>query len=365
MKGIQERRNLGGGISFRAQVRLKGAQPITATFRRKTDAVRWKQQTEVDIRSLRYFPLVEAKKRTVGELIDRYIDETFEQRRSRQTPLQTLDWWKSKVGYLTLDRLTTAVIKGHWDSLAVGPSERTGRPLSPRMLNCYLETFSAALTKASREYGWLPENPALRIQRKKLPPGRVRCLDEVELPKFLEQVYTAKNPYLRPAVLLSLATGGRRSEVLGLTWEDVDLKNGSVTFRHTKNGDTRSVPLRGEALDCLKEHARTYRFRSEQVFPARKYRWKQGQGRTSTPWEDPRAAFRDACKKAGIVNFRWHDMRHCAASYLLASGASLGEVGKVLGHRGPQMTWRYTHLVQGRTDELVTKMADNFLQRHA
>ena len=50
---------------------------------------------------------------------------------------------------------------------------------------------------------------------------------------------------------------------------------------------------------------------------------------------------------AGISDFRWHDLRHTAASFLAQSGASLLEIGAVLGHRSPSVTARYAHMVQG------------------
>ena len=365
MQGIQVRKTKAGTVTYRAQVRLKGARHISATFNRKTDALRWKQSLETDIRHGRHFPSQESKKRTVSDLIQRFIQDTFSQRKSKSTPLQTLTWWENQIGHITLDQVTTALIKDHWDTLSYHPSERTKKPLSSRTLNCYLETFSAALSKGWREYGWLKENPAIKLKKKQLPKGRVRFLDTDELKRFLQEVYKSSNVYLKPAVLLALSTGGRKTEILSLKWTDIDLKNERITFRDTKNGETRSVAIRGETLECLKQHAMNYRFLSEYVFGARKYKWKQGLAKINLPWEDPKSAFEAVCTDAKITNFRWHDMRHCAASYLLASGASLAEVGKILGHKTPQMTWRYSHLVESKTDELVEKMTGAFIKNMA
>lgn len=361
MKGIQEIRNDDGSISYRAQVRVRGFKSISKSFKRKTDAKRWKERTESDLRRAKFFPEQEARKRTVKELIKRYREETFPHRRSIDGPKLTLKFWEKKLGHLTLDSLSPSAIREVWDELAKTKSESTKKLLSTRSLNSYLETFAAALNVAVREYGWLQVNPAANIRRKKLPRGRDRYLSKDELKAFLEKVKKSSNPLLYPAVLVSLTTGGRKTEVLSLQWKDVDLKNGSVTFRDTKNGETRTVPLVGTALEEVKKLAEEGRFTSEYVFASRRPKWKMGQAESHAPWEDLYRPFRDAVQKAKIKNFRWHDMRHCAASYLLDTGASLAEVGKILGHKTPQMTYRYSHLVKGKDSQLVEMMVGKHL----
>ena len=88
MKGVQEIKNQDGTKSYRVQVRVRGTKPISKSFRRLTDAKKWKAQTETDIRRGQYFPENEAKKRTVNDLIDRYITETFQYRRSKDAQYQ-------------------------------------------------------------------------------------------------------------------------------------------------------------------------------------------------------------------------------------------------------------------------------------
>ena len=133
----------------------------------------------------------------------------------------------------------------------------------------------------------------------------------------------SSNNYLKVAILISLSTRGRKTEVLSLCQKDVNLKTGIVTFRNTKNGETRSIPLGQTALSALKEHLKVRHIDNNYIFPNRRPCWKQDNALNPKPWEDLDYPFRRACKKAGITNFRWHDLRLCAASYLLASGASL------------------------------------------
>ena len=158
---------------------------------------------------------------------------------------------------------------------------------------------------------------------------------------------------------MSLSTGGRRSEVLGLTWDDVDLKTGEVRFRVTKNGRSRTVILGKTALRELKKHSTLRAIKCNLIFPPLKPR--RG-GLNHTPWEDLSSPFRRACEKAKIEDFRWHDMRHCSASFMIMSGASIEEAMKVLGHKTPAMSWRYSHLDQKRNSELANIVDSKFFK---
>lgn len=362
MGAIQERTSKSGNKTYRVQIRIKGEKPISNSFKRKTDAKNWMLRTEAAIREGRYFSNAESKKHTLGDLIDRYSRDYLKHQKSKQTPKQTLGWWEERIGHLSLDQIKTPIIKEHWDILANTPSKRTGKLLSNRTLNSYLETLSAMLTVAVREYGWIQHNPITNLRKKKLNNQRTRVLSEKELEAFFEAVRADKNTYLLPAVMLSLSTGGRKTEIMSLKWSDINLKEKRVTFRETKNGDTRSVTLSSDAILAIQEHGKVRKIDCEYVFPNRRPRWKAGEAQNPKPWEDITSAFRRARSKAKLKDFRWHDLRHCVASYLLASGATLGEVGKILGHRSPSMTWRYSHMIQSKADELINKMADNFLK---
>src|SRR5215510_2145522 len=116
-------------------------------------------------------------------------------------------------------------------------------------------------------------------------------------------------------VMLALATGARSGELLSLRWPDVDLKRGTLTFQETKNGERRAVPLTGQALALMGQHAKVRRIDTVLVFPDATGKRPVG----------IREAWEYAVKRAGISDFRFHDLRHTAASYLAMSGASLAE----------------------------------------
>ena len=189
------------------------------------------------------------------------------------------------------------------------------------------------------------------MRRPPEPRGRVRYLSDDERTRLLAECRSSKEKLLYPIVILALSTGMRRGEILGLTWDAVDLERGRIVLEYTKNQDRRGVPLVGPALEELKRLHQDRRKDSALVFP----------GKDSTRSVDTRA-FENAVKRSGIVNFRFHDLRHTAASYLAMSGATIAEIAEVLGHRTFQMVKRYAHLSEGHTASVVERMNKKMLQ---
>jgi integrase len=185
-----------------------------------------------------------------------------------------------------------------------------------------------------------------KVSKPKEPRGRVRFLSDEERQCLLDACKVSRSAYLYTIVVLALSTGARRGELLSLHWGDVDLKRGLLTFRETKNGDTRAVPLTGYALDVLSTHAKIRRLNTTLVFP----------NDTGTQPASIREAWEYAVRRAGIANFRFHDLRHSAASYLAMNGASLAEIAEVLGHKTLAMVKRYAHLSEAHTRGVVERM---------
>ena len=360
MATYRKRRNNDGTIVHQFIIRRKGFPNITKTFTRKTDGDAWAQDIESAMRNGHYKLSREAQEMTLRELIDLYVERTFDERRSPATPHQTLTWWKERIGDVAIANISKKLVKHHWLELARAPSDRTGRPLSNRTLNAYIETLSACLSYAVHEE-LLEANPLYRLRRRPLDNSREVVLSQEQLHSLLAAAENSSNRYLKVALLMTLSTGGRRGEILGLRWDEVDLATGKIHFYRTKNGKRRTVMLGKVALDALKEHARLRVLHSPLVFAPLHCDRPHGQGKYTFPWEDLRAPFKRACKDAGIVGLRWHDLRHCAASFLLMSGASIEEMMKILGHRSGAMSWRYGHLDQRRTTELVTRVDNTFL----
>ena len=166
-------------------------------------------------------------------------------------------------------------------------------------------------------------------------------------------------------VLIALSTGARLGEVLGIRWPDVDLERGAITLHNTKNGDRRSLPLVGSVLELVGDRSKVRRIDDDRVFPHAKR--KDRRLDISAAWygalATARQAYAEACACAGrepelgfLTDFRFHDLRHTCASYLLGSGVSIGEIARILGHRTLQMTLRYSHLDDRAIRDAVGRM---------
>jgi len=341
-----EKRDTDEGVTYRAKIRIKGHPAQSATFKRLTGAKRWTQSTEAAIRERRYFKTKEAQRRTLGDLVDRYIRDVIPGKGLwARDQAKQLAWWRADLGTRTLADVTPAVIAEARDKLARGITVR-GRQRGPGTVNRYMAALSHALTVAVKEWGWLEDNALRKVTKPKEPRGRVRFLSDHERARLLEACQKSESPDLYCAVVLALSTGGRRMEILGLRWGQADFARRAITLLETKNGEIRSLPLVGHAFGLMEERAKVRRIDTDLVFPGRK---------RNRPI-DLRTPFETAVKRAGIEDFRWHDLRHSAASYLAMNGATLAEIAEVLGHKTLAMVKRYAHLSQAHTTRVVEAM---------
>lgn len=335
------------GTTFRARVRLKGFPEQSATFSRLTDAKKWIQNTESAIREGRHFKTSAAKRRTLEEAIKRYQEEILPRKpKSQKHQTRQLNWWSKKIGYLSLADVTTSVISEYRSKLA---DERnlSGKKKSPATVNRYMAALSHLLSIAHKEWEWIHENPCSRLSKLPEPRGRVRFLDEREREALLLACRESQSKHLYPIVVLALSTGARQGEIMSLTWEQVDLEAGRIVLHETKNNDRRVLPLTGHALDVLKEWSCVRHFSSSLLFPNK---------RNPNVPIDIRSPWYTAMKRADIQDFRFHDLRHSAASYLAMNGATLAEIAEVLGHKTLQMVKRYAHLSEAHTSSVVASM---------
>lgn len=357
MAYIQERKNSNGEVTYRVQVRLKGAPTQSATFTRKTDAKRWVQQMESAIREGRYFKSSEAKRHTVTEMIERYTRDVLDKHpKKKRDQSHHLAWWKEEIGNYALSDITPARLVECRDKLGNGITRRHTQR-SPATVARYMTTLSCVFSTAVREWGWLEDNPFRNVSKPKEPRGRVRFLsDDETLPdgktedgertRLLKACKKSQNPFLYPVVVVALSTGARKSEIMNLRWKDVNLVRGMIILHETKNGERRSLPLMGHALEQVKKLAKVRRLDTDLLFPAKNPMKPMD---IRKPWEK-------ALKQAGITDFRFHDLRHSCASYLAMNGASSAEIAEVLGHKTLEMVKRYAHLSEQHTAGVVSRM---------
>ena len=181
------------------------------------------------------------------------------------------------------------------------------------------------LLRLAVEWEVIPFSPAQGVKPPKVSNGRVRYLQPTELGALLEDTPS----WLRPIVVLAVCTGMHRGEILSLRWLDVDLSAGRVMLPQTKNGDGRIVYLNDLAMAAVRSLG--FRRPSDKLFPA------------ITP-DQVTVAFARLCRKVEIADFRFHDLRHTAASWLRMQGADIHTVAQLLGHKDLRMAARYQHL---------------------
>lgn len=335
-------------------MRLHGYPPQSASFTRRTDAKAWAAQTEAALREGRYFPTREAKRHTFNELADRCLEHVF-RRRPHAYPKQKqlLSWWRAQLGNYSLSAITPALISQERDALLAENlgDEKAPKHRSPSTANRYLAALSKAMSEAVREYHWIHENPVRRVAKESESQGRVRFLSDVERDRLLEACRRSALKELELVVMLALTTGMRRGEILGLRWQDVDLQRRQAVLHNTKNRERRTAPLMPQVVDLLRGHAKVRRLDTDFVFP------QPGRDRPL----DVARWFNAAVKRAKIDDFRFHDLRHTAASYLAMSGATPPEIAAVLGHKTLAMVKRYAHLSDAHTSGVVERMVQKFL----
>ena len=193
------------------------------------------------------------------------------------------------------------------------------------------------LFRKAGEWGRLQTNPAAIVKKPRVNNNRVRFLESDEMDRLMKAV----PDWLLPYVIFARFTGARRGEMLRIIWTDVDFKRGLLTFRDTKTGEDATVAINGTVRRLLESPPRPID-RSQKVFPLED---------NSAGWEKIKWAWRKACSEAKITGFRWHNLRHQAATDLLDQGANLNDVRDFLRHKTMNMTLRYAHLIKSRREQ--------------
>jgi integrase len=209
-------------------------------------------------------------------------------------------------------------------------------------LNRYTALVSAILNKARREWEWIDSVPCLKRFKEK--PGRVRWITPEQAQRLLAEL----PEHLREAVLFSLATGLRQANVFRLEWGWIDLQHRVIRIpgAQFKNGDDHGVALSDAAIEVLKRQIGKHHVR---VFT---YKGK--------PIAAPGLAWKKALSRAGIDDFRWHDLRHTSFSWLRQKGVSLDVIEAIGGWRDGKMARRYAHIAAHHLVPHV-KVLDNVL----
>jgi integrase len=378
MASIRKRESADGKVSWHVQVRLLGFDPQTKTFDRKSDAEAWGQETERLMKTGRFNTADQAQRRTVTELFEVFQRDYMRETR-RKDYTQILNWWAVRIGRLHLANLKAATIQKVIDEFqreplgnaaadtavstdAVLPIEMGTRrkPEAATKVRAagtvirYLAVLSRALNVAVENLEWLDRSPMAGVKRPHEQVTKiVRTLTRPEEKALLEAATRSDNKFLTTIILVALRTGMRYSELMNLRWEDIEFRStfALITLRKTKNKRQRIVPLVRDALAAVKALQDSVPAASgpDLLFPSAEDK--------SKPVEI-RRAWETSLKRARITGFRYHDLRHSAASRWASLGYSLAEIAEILGHSDHRSTQIYTHFEKSHAVKMAQHAAD-------
>ena len=202
------------------------------------------------------------------------------------------------------------------------------------------------------------------VSKPKINNSRLRFLSDDEQTRLVAATAQSANRYLPIILAIALSTGMRHGEIMNLRWRNLILEDdaefGLILLETTKNGEPRGIPIVRSAYTAIKalkkEHVRPRKGRVHQealLFPSE---------------DDPqkpveiRKAWNTALSRAKIEDFRFHDLRHTAASYLAMEGATAPQIAEILGHKTLQMVKRYSHFNKEHIAEVLTRMTTSRVQ---
>lgn len=236
-----------------------------------------------------------------------------------------------KVNVRLAVRSTELVQDGAWP-IAIQASEypvgraNCGECLVRDEVGRYLALVRAVLKRAAGPWQWIEKAPTVSLYAE--AKRRVRWLNKEEATRLLDALPTHQKQLTR----FALATGLRQANVLGLKWSDVDMdrRTAWVHADEAKGGEAIGVPLNDEAMAVLREEfgkhlLRVFTFKGRPL----------GQANTR--------AWRNALKRAGIENFRWHDLRHVWATWHVMAGTTMAELQELGAWKSAEMVRRYAH----------------------
>ncbi len=238
-------------------------------------------------------------------------------------------------GKLELQEITPLEIEKY---RAVRLEEGVSKSTVNREITILKKMFNLAI-----DWNFAQVNPVLKI---KLFSEKNTMKERILTDEEEEKLLAGCPDYLKPIVIMALHTGMRRGEILNLEWAQVDLAKRTILVKNTKSGKDRPLPI------------------NETLFSALSKPWSQeGKGTlvfpnpaTGKPFTELKKSFKQACKRAGITDLRFHDLRHTFASRLVEAGVDIITVRDLLGHFSVRVTERYTHSGQSQKSLAVESL---------
>jgi len=362
-------RKLSNG-KYRAEIRKNQTTIKNKTFIKKTDAEQWADDFEckidiiLSINPKKLKKLSPDKVEELGgiELFNKLgVDVDVDFVIFKDVLNSYIKDWKGKdqsmtaraLFWLTIfsDKPIKSIKPSHiekiLDQYAIGSVQGMGADTAKgnntllRMKSVLSSIFIYAIDKK-----YLEKNPTLKVKIKAEKNQIERFLSDAERVRLLNVCKQSTWDKMHLLILLAVTTGMRKSELSYLRWNDINFDKGLATLHDTKNGSPRLNPIPNFVLEEMKPFRQVG---NGLIFFSPNDREKPFDFRKQ--WEKMR-------RDADIIDFRFHDLRHSAASYLVMGGATLYEAGQILGHKSQETTQRYAHLSTGHKSELSERVMD-------
>jgi integrase len=327
-----------------ARIRRKGYPPIIKMHPTREEAVAWAHEQERSIRTTGLpLPITQLKQHTVGDIVERYLDEVTPTKKSHVREASTLkrflqrDIAKKSLAYVSRQdakEYEKERLKESYRDKLVTPS--TVR----REMNFLQDIFEVAREDWGHK-GLV--NPFRGLKIKGAKQARDRVLNQGELEKLeqaCEGCHGNNKYYVKLAIRLAIITGMRLQEIFNLSWEDISVERREIKIRKSKTDYKRNRPGRTIALPFHAEFlllrlvtalVEQDRFElSDRIFV------DMTKGAFSQAWLG-------VVKRANISDLHFHDLRHEAASFFHKAGLTNLETGLMLGHSNKDTTSIYTH----------------------
>lgn len=288
----------------------------------KTLAKQVLAKREAAIAEGKFFPDREKKDLTFSEMADKWLNEySANRKKSHQHDCYTVKALKDLFTFMPLSAITPLIIEQMRAKL-------TAKGLKPITINRYHQTVKAIFGKAKQWGLYFGDNPASKVKlANERKYWRTRYLSQDELARLLAVINDPRHAQMRPIVLCALYTGMRRAEIRNIRKQDVNLDRCDIFLPDSKNDEPAHIPL-PPTLSCVLGPILARLEGSQDLvfnFSGFPDRW----GRVR--------------KEARLVDFHFHDLRHTFASYITMATGDLASTQKLLRHKMPTMTQRYTH----------------------
>ena len=303
-----------------AEIRQPDNKYISKTFLKKSNASNWAREVEYQLDKQQYEDFSDSARLTLGDLIMRYRDEITPTKKGSACEGHKLNLMlRHKIAKCRLLELKAKNIFDFKNDIRINRK--------PATINKYIHYIYTIWETAKVQWDIaLPSrNPASLVSKEKIKTKIDRIMSPDEYRVLLIAASKSNLPFLADIIEFAYITAMRFGEITKLEVKDIDFHKSIAKLLDTKNGEDRAVPLTKRALEICNK----YRFRNA-LFDIKRDQFRH--------------YYEQACRRAKIKDFRFHDLRACAITNLFLRGWSIAEVSVVSGHKSWSELKRYTRI---------------------